>query len=324
MSAGLLCGVDVGASKSDCVVCTAGGELLARVVGEPGAIQRYGPEHVAPIRKIVEKTCTTVGVDPSRLKVISVGLAGADSPELTERACSALAADFPSTRIAVLSDAAIALEAATSDRPAGVLIAGTGSIAYGEKGSETHRVGGWGLLDPDEGSGLEMTRQACAVVLQSVDGRGRDSALGDQLMEHFELAQPVDVVGLSRDLHLDPGRLATFVPRLFATAREGDAAAIAIVDRAVHQLRKLAAALVERLSDSGELLLLALAGGLFRDESFAAAVRTVLQIDRPGLTIVRAQLDPVFGAVLGELRSTRNADDISGVRERFSAALALA
>lgn len=172
MSAGLLCGVDVGASKSDCVVCTGSGELLGRVIGEPGAIQRFGPEHVAPIRKIVEQSCTALGLDPSRLRVISVGLAGADSPELTKRACSVLAADFPSTRVAVLSDAAIALEAATSERPAGVLIAGTGSIAYGEKGGDAHRVGGWGLLDPDEGSGLEMTRQACAVVLQSVDGRG--------------------------------------------------------------------------------------------------------------------------------------------------------
>ena len=89
MSAGLLCGVDVGASKSDCVVCTGSGELLGRVIGEPGAIQRFGPEHVAPIRKIVEQSCTALGLDPSRLRVISVGLAGADSPELTKRACSA-------------------------------------------------------------------------------------------------------------------------------------------------------------------------------------------------------------------------------------------
>ncbi len=324
MSAELLCGVDVGASKSDCVVCTASGELLGRFLGDPGAIQRYGPEHVAPIRKLVEQTCTTLGLDPNRLAVISVGLAGADSPELTKRACSALAADFPSTRVAVLSDAAIALEAATSERPAGVLIAGTGSIAYGEKGVDAHRVGGWGLLDPDEGSGLEMTRQACAVVLQSVDGRGRVSALGPQLMEYFELAQPVDVVELSRDLHLDPGRLASFVPRLFATAREGDVAAVAIVERAVHQLCKLAGTLIESLSDAGELCVLALAGGLFRDESFVTAVRTVLHLDRPGLNVARAQLDPVFGALLRELKSTLDGDEIAQVRDGFSEALARA
>jgi N-acetylglucosamine kinase-like BadF-type ATPase len=324
MSAGLICGVDVGASKSDCVVCTATGELLGRVVGDPGAIQRYGPEHIAPIRKVVEQTCTTLGLDPNRLTVITVGLAGADSPELTKRACSALAADFPSTRVAVLSDAAIALEAATSERPAGVLIAGTGSIAYGEKGADAHRVGGWGLLDPDEGSGLEMTRQACAVVLQSVDGRGQTSALGPQLMEHFELAQPVDVVELSRDLHLDPGRLAGFVPRLFATAREGDDAALAIVDRAVHQLCQLAGTLIESLSDTGELFLLALAGGLFRDEPFATAVQALLHVDRPGLNVARAHLDPVFGAVLRELKSSLDGDQIAQVRAGFCEALALA
>ena len=54
----------------------------------------------------------------------------------------------------VVNDAAVALAAGASDRVGIVVLAGTGSIAYGaDRAGRTARSGGYGFLLADEGSG---------------------------------------------------------------------------------------------------------------------------------------------------------------------------
>ena len=65
------------------------------------------------------------------------------------------------THALVVNDALVALVAGVGDDPGVVLIAGTGSIAYGvNQDGFAARAGGWGYVLGDEGSGYWIGRQA--------------------------------------------------------------------------------------------------------------------------------------------------------------------
>ncbi|MCL4278865.1 MAG: hypothetical protein KJZ60_04155, partial [Ignavibacteriaceae bacterium] len=84
--------------------------------------------------------------------------------------------------VKVISDAHIALEGAFPDSAGCILIAGTGSILFGkdEKGV-IHRVGGFGRLIGDEGSGYSIGRKALNAVSKSSDGRGEETLISELL-----------------------------------------------------------------------------------------------------------------------------------------------
>ena len=81
-------------------------------------------------------------------------------------------------RVLVVNDALVALEAGAPGRPGVVLIAGTGSIAYGRNAqNQSARAGGWGYMLGDEGSGYWIGRAALRAVLREADrARTRDAA----------------------------------------------------------------------------------------------------------------------------------------------------
>ena len=58
--------------------------------------------------------------------------------------------------------------------PAIVVIAGTGSIAYGCSPQGFTRVGGWGPLLGDEGSGYDLGRRALQTAARMADGRAKE------------------------------------------------------------------------------------------------------------------------------------------------------
>src|ERR1700733_7704143 len=78
--------------------------------------------------------------------------------------------------------------AGAGDAPGIVVIAGTGSIAYGRNaGGEAARAGGWGHMIGDEGSGYWIGREALAAVMRGADGRGPETGLTAEILAHFDV-----------------------------------------------------------------------------------------------------------------------------------------
>ena len=116
----------------------------------------------------IGQACTVANLKPSQINRVCIGLAGAARPEISEqRLWKAYVAETgripggkpPSIkqsppRSSVVGDMVIALEAAFRSGPGVIVIAGTGSIAYGRnRDGQTARAGGWGFAISDEGSG---------------------------------------------------------------------------------------------------------------------------------------------------------------------------
>ncbi len=134
-------GVDGGASGTRCVIAHASGELLGRGTGGPSNPITVGVEAAADaITEAVNEAIESCGV--GRFGVACMGIAGAMRPPVLGALRSRLST-LDVERLEIISDAVIALAGATGCRPGVVVIAGTGSIAYGEnEGGETARAGG--------------------------------------------------------------------------------------------------------------------------------------------------------------------------------------
>ncbi len=88
--------------------------------------------------------------------------------------------------IEFVNDADVAL---ISSSGAGVLISGTGSIALGYEKGNRFRVGGWGQLVGDEGSGYAIARDALTLCTQMLDGRLEQTDILKSVLQHLNLKE---------------------------------------------------------------------------------------------------------------------------------------
>src|SRR5262249_50032839 len=152
-------GVDAGGTKTVCYLADQDGRVIGEARG-PGAsltaAGAYGVEGILRdvIGRVLEPHSGTVSG-------ICVGMAGVDRPVEAALVRGMLQRVVASSHVAIVNDALVALEAGAPGRPGIVVIAGTGSIAYGrDTNGRAARAGGWGYVLADEGSGYWLGRQA--------------------------------------------------------------------------------------------------------------------------------------------------------------------
>src|SRR5699024_10256084 len=131
---------------------------------------------VNSIKELVVKA----GISIDQVDVIYLTLAGAGRENDQKKIVKALLRHLPeNVEVIVDHDAKGTLVAVTAGVSGMVLIAGTDFIAYTfpAQGTALSRVGGWGYLLGDEGSGYDIVRKAIATVMKSYDGRSASTKL---------------------------------------------------------------------------------------------------------------------------------------------------
>lgn len=120
------------------------------------------------------------------------------------------------------------------------VIAGTGSMAYGEIAGRSARAGGWGELFSDEGSAYWIAREGLALFSRMSDGRTARGALYELVRARLMLDADLD---LCRVVYgkLKGGRsgIAQLARLVADAANAGDARARAIFDAAACQLAQM-------------------------------------------------------------------------------------
>ena len=165
-------GIDAGGTKTVCQLADEHANVLAEARG-PGANLQAGGE--LEVEKALHAVMAeALGHDRSiRPSAICCGMAGVDRPEDVAAVRAILTRIGEKADLLIVNDALIALEAGAPGEAGVVIVAGTGSIAYG-RDTEGHaaRAGGWGHVLGDEGSGYWLGRQALQAVVRASDGRG--------------------------------------------------------------------------------------------------------------------------------------------------------
>jgi N-acetylglucosamine kinase-like BadF-type ATPase len=311
-------GIDGGGTKTTCAVGDES-RLLATATTGPSNIVRVGEMQAREsLLQSVRQACAAAGIAPAQVSRTCVGGSGAARPELAEVVRRCLA-EIIATPIDVVGDMQIALEAAFDSGPGVIVIAGTGSIAYGrdEQGTAV-RAGGWGYAIGDEGSAHWIGRAAVAAVLRAADPRSGDPRSAEPRSESSEISSPPDS-SLSAALFktwgvnsvADFARAANSIPTpdfalLFpAVAASSDPLAAHVLTDAGKELGGIADLVIRRLfaQHTGSVPV-AMIGGVFR---YAAMVRRIFY-DELGRLAPHAEVHPqVVEPVEGALRLARRA-----------------
>ncbi len=194
--------------------------------------------------------------------------------------------------------------AATMGKPGIVIISGGGTVAYGRDVSGASlRIGGWGHLLGDEGSGYWIGLQAIKAALQSWAGTVPGRALAGQIMERIRVKNERELLHKVYSGQLPDAEIASLVPLVCSLSLSEDEAAAQILDEAAAHLVKLAEAMSRRLG----ILPIYLSGGVFQAPSMQERFKRSLAATVYGTEVVIAPSDPVRGIFLvarGDLDNT--------------------
>lgn len=305
-------GIDGGGSKTTCAVGDEASQLEMVTAG-PSNITRVGKVRARDeLQRAIRQACEAAKIEPGQVQRTCIGLAGAGSKEIADVVRPMVAEVVPGD-IEVVGDMEIALAAAFGAGPGVVVIAGTGSIAYGRDAQErTARAGGWGYAISDEGSAHWIGRTAVSALLRAIDHEVSDgkevevvadtSPLFHKLAAAWNVSSLGDLVRMANSIT----DFAALFPAVLAAADAGDAIAQGVLTQAGDQLAQLAAIVVRQLFATNRAnkpaLPLAMVGGVFRHslrarESFCNQVRKLE---------VRIDLNPqVIEPVTGALQMAR-------------------
>ena len=205
-------------------------------------------------------------------------------------------------KIQIESDARIALEGAFNGGAGIILVAGTGSIAFGkdEKGN-IHRVGGWGRILGDEGSGYFIGKEGLAAVCRQCDGRAKPTLLTAMMARKFGLKTSADIITA---VYKDSFDIASLAPVVFEAAEKRDAPSSGIVERASNELAEHVRALMVkfyrgRTAPARGRLPLSFIGGLLEGETpLTRTLRRQILKSFHNIDIIPPLAPPAYGAVL--------------------------
>ncbi|MFM1651540.1 N-acetylglucosamine kinase [Brevibacillus sp. B_LB10_24] len=298
-SNGVWIGIDGGGTKTTAALCTAKGEILAAATSDASNPLSRPWSHVEQtLRQLIEGLLLTSGRQKDEVEAIVFGLAGADRDEVKELIASAFGGEFGG-KLVLDNDAATALYAGTWGEPGVVLIAGTGSIAYGVSRDEKRcRVGGWGYLLGDEGSGFSLGRDALIACLRHYDGRGPKTLLTELLLRHYGASDPSQLIHLVYSAENQRKQISELSRVLLAAAEQGDETACRLVEQAAEALVELASTCLAKLA---EPLPVVLAGGLLASGN--PLQRQVKARLSTMAAVVSPSVPPVAGALVLALKS---------------------
>lgn len=319
----LVLGADGGGSRTRLALARLDGERIATGTAGPANPHDVGWEGArAALAAARERAFADLGRPAAPVAAAAVGLAGVGSAPERERALALLdeLALAPRASLRVLPDLEIAWMGAFAGAPGIVLVAGTGSVAYGRdaNGSEA-RAGGWGPRLDDAGSATWIAREALAAAARAADGRGAATRLSDALCEAIGCADFLALRARLAERELARDELASLALHVLGAARDQDEVARDILERAAAELASLATAVARALGR--ERPAVAVTGGLVaHDSPLREALRRELRRSLPLHEERAPRLPPLGGALLLALEQAGIALDEPG-RTRLASGL---
>jgi len=299
----LFAGIDGGQSSTVAAVGDELGRVLGR--GRAGAADEVGQGsdstrmHDA-LRGALDAALRDAGLpERTEFEAIVAGISGYQGRVYGK------APALPSARVHLMHDAPIAHAGALEGRSGVIVIAGTGSVVYGQNDDGSSRtLGGWGFLFGDEGSAFGLARDALASLMRAQDDR--DEALTPvrrQACDFFSQRSLRDVVHAVAAGEITRDRVAAFAPVVLATAQFRD-----VADRGADRLAELAVGAIH----FGVPARVGLCGGVFGDERFRQRVTGGIRAAIPDADVALAKYEPALGGLLLAYRATGT--DVPGLQ----------
>ena len=284
---GLFLGVDGGQSGTIAMVGDETGRVIA--IGHGPACRH---EHA------LQDAIASAGFRDASFEVACLGLsggAGGREPMIREA--------VRASRYIVTHDAAIALTGALAGEPGIIVIAGTGSIAFGrDMAGREARAGGWGYIFGDEGGAFDLVREALRACLRQEEGWGAPTALRQLFLNSTGANDANDLMHRFYSEQFPRERIAAFAPLVDQAAAAGDAVAQELTAGAAQALATIAGVVRERLFHSGERVLVSYCGGVFGSKMLLVRFRMLMELEQD-CSVAPPRYPPAAGALIEAYRA---------------------
>ncbi|NUO80288.1 hypothetical protein HUU05_09455 [candidate division KSB1 bacterium] len=298
-------GIDSGGTAMRGCLLRGNGELLALKDAPSANYNKLRGEILKHVAQLARQLCEAAQISTHDIDLAGFCATGVGRPADRQFVTELLQQARLAQHVVAESDALGALTGAFAGGPGIIVSAGTGAFAH----ARTHagqivRVGGWGYLLGDEGSGYYLAKQALNAALQDWDGRGEPTKLRAIFEKHFGVTSIELIITQIYDPAFDRGRVAELAPLVFAAADEGDRVAQRLVEETGSALGELAFAAMKRF-EAHTSIPLALLGKLFRRrETLLPAFWKVFGTTQQRIQIIEPRFEPVLGAALLAMQVT--------------------
>jgi N-acetylglucosamine kinase-like BadF-type ATPase len=296
-------GVDGGGTKTAYVLIDAHGELRASRVGGSVSHLSEGFERAESLLvEGVRAVLAAANVDASQLGFAFFGLpAHGEDSATTSRLDALPRAALPDARYRCGNDMIGSWAGALGGADGISVIAGTGSMAYGEFANRTARAGGWGELIGDEGSAYWIAREGMNLFSRMSDGRAPRGALHALVRERLSLEIDLDLCArLYGEAANTRGAFAQFARLVHEAAQSGDLQAREIFMRAGEELANTVFAVRRALAVPQSIVVpVSWSGGAFAGaQMLVDALRSSLSALPAAFECRMPLYPPVVGAAL--------------------------
>ncbi|WP_181347205.1 BadF/BadG/BcrA/BcrD ATPase family protein [Thalassobacillus sp. CUG 92003] len=299
---GFYIGVDGGGTKTAALLCDETGRVIgASQSGSTSFKSRTESDIYANFQRLTTELMTDAELLADQVTGVFVSAAGGDRQEDKQRWSKMLTSVFSNLEsIEVKNDAFGALASGTFDIAGSVLIAGTGSIAYSTEGlnSNAVRVGGWGYLFGDEGSGYDMGRQALSTLALMEDERVPfDSGFSEMVLNSLQVKKPENVITAVYESDYPRHTIASLARPVLDLAADRNTTARMIMNQTLRNLLDLVEAIaLKRPASRAEPI--TIVGGLFQSDLFRLAFMKLMHKRQPSRKVIYPKLPPVAGSLI--------------------------
>jgi N-acetylglucosamine kinase-like BadF-type ATPase len=296
-------GVDGGGSKTRFLLIDEAGTVVASHTEGPAYYLETGIETLrAMLARGIDGTLQQGGIAAADLTFAFFGLPSyGEDRSLLPTLDAAPSVALPAARYRCGNDAVCGWAGALAGADGINIVAGTGSIAYGEYAGRGARAGGWGELFSDEGSAYWLVREGLRLFSRMSDGRSPRGALYRRVRQHFALEEDLELCAAVYGKSVAQRSQFAQLSRLVAEAAgAGDAAARALFAQAAAELADMVDAVRDQLRVPEDMQLpVSYSGGLFNlRELLLAPLEAALASRGRNYRFLAARLPPDAGAAL--------------------------
>jgi N-acetylglucosamine kinase-like BadF-type ATPase len=306
-------GLDGGQSSTTILIADETGRVLGRGRGGPcnhvsGDIARA--KFFLAVGDALREACEQANLSAADIEFESVclGFSGGAADK------DAYSREFlRSKQYKITHDAEIALSGATGGEPGIIIIAGTGSMAFGrDAAGVTGRAGGWGYVFGDEGGGFDITRRALRAALRFEEGWGPATSLHRMLLAETGSATANSLMHLFYTPEFSRPQVAALSKVVNRAAELGDGMAAEILRAAAAELMTYVDGVYRQLFTNGEHPVIAHIGGVFQSEIVRLEFCRLAH-ESTGSEPTPPRFGPAAGALLEALRADGNQCPLSSV-----------
>lgn len=302
-------GIDGGGTKTQAILADQNGHVIVNITVGPTNPNTISKEKLRITFQLVFNQFKDLA--PYAFKNVTsifAGISGAANKESKKLLYQIISSYLPTgITIRVEPDAINALYSGTFGEPGIVQICGTGSITYGINQDSIHdRVGGWGYLLGDEGSGYDIGRLGVIAALKFHDGRGQRTILLQRLYDFYQVENGRDLIEKVYQSHSPKHEISSVSKIVFQAVRDGDAVAKEIINKISKEICISIVTLYDKLFEANDNVKVILCGGIFSDQTILLPLirKDIKEYDK-NVTIVVPKLPPVGGSIIGACLSNK-------------------